>query len=71
MNKKAANKNRKYTSYAVICNILCNKLHVYMKLSFGAGYNMIDRVKFCDFIKHIGKDIISNWVVIFQRNKRG
>lgn len=41
-----------------------------MKLSFGAGYDMIGRIKFCDCIKHIDKDIISNWVVIFQRNER-
>lgn len=40
MNKKAASKNRKYTAYAFIYNIVCNKAHVYMKLSFGARYDM-------------------------------
>lgn len=68
-NKKAANKNRKHTSYAVIYSILCNKLHVYMKLSFETEYK-IDGVKSVDLIKYIGKDIISKWVIIFQRNER-
>lgn len=40
-----------------------------MKLSFETEYK-IDGVKFVDLIKYIEKDIISKWVIIFQRNER-